>query len=132
MSFDSVFKNHVAPRLAGFYGGPVVYQHPVGSSTEGVDLEYVIVGDVRREKRQREYGYDIVEIRSFQMITDIESSRWCGIESVVIGGRLMVGNGEDCKEWPIKDQPTTESDGFTNVECERHLRHEIGNVKARG
>ena len=132
--FDTVFKNHVTPQLARYFGGQVCYVHPLDAADqEPFKLQFVMVSDIRREKRNRQHGHDIVETRYFQMIINKTVDNFCGIEKIAVGGRLVLElPGGDCEEWPIKEKPATSSDGFANVMCERHLRHEIGNSQVRG
>eukprot|EP00923_Selenidium_pygospionis_P008381 GHVN01014302.1.p1 GENE.GHVN01014302.1~~GHVN01014302.1.p1 ORF type:complete len:287 (+),score=21.48 GHVN01014302.1:345-1205(+) len=96
--------------------------------TEPFTLTNVILGDIRIASRAGEHMSNIVHERTIQMVTDSDVENYCGIETPMIGGQIII-NGE---EWIIEEKPAADSDGFTKCELIQHQRHEIGNKKARG
>ena len=105
-----------------------MYRPPHDSSSDDAKLEHVIIGDVMTEKRKGEFASEIYHVRHFQMITDCDVENFCGLETPVINGRMVIGD----EEWVIENKPATDSDGFTKMRCVQFLKHEFGNTKARG
>jgi hypothetical protein len=84
---------------------------PVGSTT----LDWCSLGIEIRRTRQRDYGLEVYYERHGWVITDTESSEYCGVDEIQISGQIVDGD----RGYKIDEAKRQESGKIVNFRCFR-------------
>jgi hypothetical protein len=130
--FDAMFADCAAPVLMDVFGyTTIVYRSLANQQTSPVgstELAWCSLGTEVRNIRERDHGLEVYYERHGWVITDTESSEYCGVSEIQMNGKIVDGD----REYSIDQVKKRDGGKITDFRCVRVDWIESRNSSLRG